>query len=147
MSRIVKLLLLVVLFVAGSQSAFAQQALHGTVVDESGLSIIGANLLIKGTTNGTITDMDGGFTIPDVNKGDVLEVSYIGYQAQEFAVTSFDMRIVLKEDLQQLNEVVVVGYGVQKKSSLTGSIASVKADDMENRTTNSVSQALQGKAA
>ena len=147
MSRIGKLLLLVVLIVAGSQSAFAQQALRGTVVDESGLSIIGANLLIKGTTNGTITDMDGGFTIPDVKKGDVLEVSYIGYQAQEFTVTSFDMHIVLKEDLQQLNEVVVVGYGVQKKSSLTGSIASVKADDMENRTTNSVSQALQGKAA
>ena len=147
MNRLTKILMLVMLLGAGQLSAQMRQVLRGTVVDETGLSIIGANLLIKGTTNGTITNIDGEFSIPDVEVGDVLEVSYIGYLSQEITVNRFELDIVLKEDSQTLDEVVVVGYGVQKKSSLTGAIASVKADDMENRTATSVTQALQGKAA
>lgn len=147
MKNFSRLMLLALLLFAGLPAAFAQQAARGYVVDEQDVPIIGANVMVKNSTKGTITDLDGKFYIPDVKDGDVVVVSFIGYLTQEVPVTGNKMRIVLKEDLQQLEEVVVVGYGVQKKSNLTGSIASVKSGDLENRTVTSVTQALQGKAA
>ena len=101
--------------------------LTGTVVDEAGIPVIGANILVKGTTNGTITDLDGHFVLSDVPDNAIIVVSYIGYLDQEIPAngkTSLDIK--LKENTQKLDEVVVVGYGVQKKVNMTGSISNVK---------------------
>lgn len=88
----------------------------GTVIDEAGIPVIGANILVKGTTNGTITDMDGRFTLINVPENAILVVSYIGYLDREIPVAGKStLEIRLKEDTQKLDEVVVVGYGVQKK--------------------------------
>ena len=102
---------------------------HGVIVDDSGEPIIGASILEKGTTNGTITDFDGNFTL-NVAEGAQLEISYVGYASQTLSATT-DMRVVLKEDTEVLEVVVVVGYGVQKKSDLTGSIAQVNDKDLQ----------------
>ncbi|MDR1582508.1 MAG: SusC/RagA family TonB-linked outer membrane protein, partial [Prevotellaceae bacterium] len=122
------------------------RTITGTVVDSNNESIIGANVVEKGTTNGNITDVDGKFTIT-VRTGAILQVSYIGYRPQEVTVGDRQtITIQLIEDLQALDEVVVVGYGTQKKVNLTGSVATVKFDqEMENRPITDVSQALQGK--
>ena len=95
----------------------------GVIVDEKGEPVIGASILEKGTTNGTITDFDGNFEL-EVAEGAILEISYVGYASQSLPA-ALNMNIVLKEDTEVLEEVVVVGYGVQKKSDLTGSIAQV----------------------
>ena len=118
----------------------------GTVLDAKGEPVIGANVLVKGTTNGTITDMDGKFML-NVSNG-ILEVSFIGYQTQQIQIgrkSSFS--ITLKEDSELLNEVVVVGYGVMKKSDLTGSVGTVKAKDIQKMPVASVDQALQGRVS
>lgn len=119
----------------------------GTVVDDRGEPVIGANVSVKGTTIGTITDASGKFTL-DVPGGSSLLVSYIGYLSQEIVVgnkSAFD--IVLVEDSQNLEEVVVVGYGVQKKANLTGAVATVGAKELEDRPVTNAAQALQGKIA
>ena len=118
----------------------------GTIVDASGIPVIGANVMVKGTKNGTITDMNGNFTL-DVPKDAVLEVSYIGYSTQTVKVGGQkSLSITLREDTQALDEVVVVGYGTQKKVNLTGSVSSVKFDEeLENRPITDASQALSGK--
>lgn len=127
---------------------FAQQkSVSGQVTDKMNETIIGASVAVKGTTNGTITDFDGKFAI-SVKEGDVLVVSYIGYKTQEFRVDKRnEYSVVLEEDAQALEEVVVVGYGVQKKRDLTGAISSVKMDDAPVNTFSTVSHALAGKAA
>ena len=94
-----------------------------TVVDSKGEPIIGANVIQKGTTNGTITDFDGKATL-NIKPGSTITVSFVGYQTQEVKVTK-DARIVLKDDTELLDEVVVVGYGAQKKANLTGAVANV----------------------
>ena len=95
----------------------------GTVIDAAGIPVIGANVLVKGTTNGTITDIDGNFTL-EVSSGDVLEISYIGYVTQELPVgNKSQFNVTLAEDTQALDEVVVVGYGTMRKSDVTGSIS------------------------
>lgn len=130
-----------------SESVRQTRALTVTVVDRSG-PVIGANVVIKGTTQGNMTDMDGKVQFADVPEGAVLVVSYIGYITREVAVGSQSVLTVrLTEDTQALEEVVVVGYGVQKKSQVTGAISQVKAEDMENRTFTDAAQALQGKTA
>ncbi|UVR02434.1 carboxypeptidase-like regulatory domain-containing protein [Parabacteroides distasonis] len=92
----------------------------GTVIDAAGMPIIGANVMVKGTTNGTITDIDGKFTL-EVPKGAILQVSYIGYMNQEIPVGNKSvLSISLQEDTQKLDEVVVIGYGTMKKSDITG---------------------------
>lgn len=122
-----------------------EKQITGTVIDASGVPIIGANVMVKGTTNGTITDLDGKFTL-NVPAGAVLLVSYIGYANQEVKVgNSSSLFITLKEDTELLDEVVVVGYGVVKKSDLTGSVGSVKAKDIQKMPVASVDQALQGR--
>jgi len=123
----------------------AQSGISGTVVDENGLGVIGASVMQKGGQNGTITNLDGEFTI-SVDNGTVLVFSCIGYEDVE-ATAAPGMRVVMKESNLELDELVVVGYGVQKKSSLTGAISSVKADDLENRTITNAQEALQGKMA
>ena len=95
----------------------------GLVVDAAGEPVIGASVVEKGTTNGNITNVDGKFTLT-VKTGAILQISYVGYQTQEIKATKM-MKIVLKEDSELLSEVVVVGYGAQKRENLTGSVASV----------------------
>lgn len=124
------------------------QKLSGVVSDNFG-PIVGASVIIKGTTTGIVTDMNGNFLLENVKKGDVIQVSYIGYMTQEFAYdgTNKPVTIQLREDTQALDEVVVVGYGVQKKRDLTGAIASVKMDDAPVGTFTTIGHALAGKAA
>ncbi len=119
----------------------------GTIVDPSGMPVIGANVMVKGTTNGTITDMDGKFSL-EVEEGATLQISYIGYANQEIKVGNQKiLSIALKEDAEALDELVVVGYGTMKKSDLTGSSASVKDEVLSQRTVTSVGQALSGRVS
>lgn len=119
----------------------------GVVLDAANIPVIGANVIVKGTTNGTVTDMDGRFSLQNVPENAVLQVSYIGYLDQEIPVSGKStVQVLLKEDTQKLDEVVVVGYGVQKKANLTGSVATVKyGQELENRPITDPSQALSGK--
>lgn len=120
---------------------------NGQVLDNTGEPIIGANIIVKGQTTGTITDIDGNFSI-NAKNGDTLLITYIGYTTKEITVKgNAPLKIKMSEDAQMLNEVVVVGYGTQKKANLTGSVASVKMDDaLGDRPIASTSQALQGTA-
>lgn len=130
-----------------SAGAYAQHEIKGTVLDESQLPIPGANVVIKGTTTGTITAGNGEFTMK-ANDGDVLVVSYIGYTEENVTVNgNGPYTISLVPDMVGLSEVVVVGYGVQKKSNVTGAIASVKSEDLQHRSSPDAIQAMQGKAA
>ena len=126
-------------------SLAAQNSIRGTITDETGEPIIGASILQKGTTNGTITDFDGNFML-DVPSGAELEISYVGYASQTLAASP-EMKVILKEDTEVLEEVVVVGYGVQKKSDLTGSIAQVNDKDLQKMPAPSLGAALEGRAA
>lgn len=119
---------------------------NGRVIDNLNEPMIGVSIFEKGTTNGVITDMDGNYSL-SVKEGATIVYSYIGYLTQEKKAVAGVMNITLKEDTKTLDEVVVVGYGVQKKSSVTGAISQVKAEDMENRTISNAPAALQGKTA
>ena len=119
----------------------------GVVVDASGLPIIGANVIVKGSAVGSITGIDGDFVIPEAPKNGTLIVSYIGYVTKEVSVNQqMPLRIVLNEDQQTLNEVVVVGYGTMKKSDITGAISSVDEKKLANQPVANVTSALQGLA-
>lgn len=119
----------------------------GTVTDVSGEPIIGANIRIKGTTTGTITDIDGNFSIK-AEPQSVIEVSYIGYLTQETVINNQkSIRFLLKEDRKTLDEVVVIGYGVQKKADLTGSVANINTEKLNTQSNANIGQALQGKIA
>ena len=122
-----------------------QKKVSGVVIDATGEPIIGANVVVKGTTNGTITDIDGNFSI-DVTEGATLLITYIGYNPQEVRVgASNTLNITLQEDSQTLDEVVVVGFGSQKKANLTGAVSSVKMDEIiGDRPIISAADALQG---
>lgn len=119
----------------------------GVVLDPTGMPVIGANIMVKGTTNGTITDMDGKFSL-DVDKDATLVISYIGFASQEIKVgNQTKLSISLKEDSEALDELVVVGYGTQKKVNLTGSVEVLEGDKLENRPVTTVTQALQGQVS
>ena len=119
----------------------------GTVIDAAGIPVIGANVLVKGTTNGTITDIDGNFTL-EVSSGDVLEISYIGYVTQELPVgNKSQFNVTLAEDTQALDEVVVVGYGTMRKSDVTGSIATAKGEELTKQQSFSALDNLRGKVS
>ena len=139
-------ILTILLASLGSFTASAQnRAISGKVVDASGQPVIGAAVMVPGTTTGATTDLDGNFTLR-VPAGAGLEVSCIGYVTRR--VTAADgMRITLEEDTEMLEETVVIGYGVQKKSDLTGAVASVRADALKNQSTSDAAAALQGKAS
>lgn len=135
------------LFEEGLSPQQQKITINGIIIDSTGEPVIGANVVEQGTTNGTITDIDGKFSL-NVADNAVLQVSYIGYLSQSISVNGQTVfNITLKEDSQNLDEVVVVGYGVQKKRDLTGAISSVKMEDTPVGTFSSISQALAGKAA
>lgn len=128
------------------KTAITQQnaKVTGTVIDDLG-PVTGATVMVKGTTNGTVTDMDGQFTLQNVKNGDIIQISFIGYITQEVEYTgqpSLDIKLV--EDTQKLDEVVVVGYGTQKKVNVTGAVGMVNSEAIEARPVQNVSQALQG---
>lgn len=116
----------------------------GNVIDQNQIPIIGGNIIEKGTNNGTVTDIDGNFTLT-VPQGATLQVSYIGYITNEVQVgNQTTLQIVLREDMQALDEVVVVGYGTQQKVNLTGAVARIGEKELESRPIQNVSSALQG---
>lgn len=130
--------------------AFAQNVqITGKVLDKENEAIIGASVVVKGTTNGTITDLDGNFVVANVPEKSTIQISYIGYKTQEFPLAGkTHFNIVLQEDTETLDEVIVVGYGVQRKSDLTGSVGSVKASDaLKNTPVSDITSALQGRLA
>ena len=133
---------------ASQSTAIVQQhvkQITGIVNDTSGAPVIGANVVEVGSTNGTITDVDGKFTL-NVSVGAKLKVSYIGYNDQQITVgNSNSYTIILKEDTESLDEVVVVGYGTQKKVNLTGSVATISSDKLVNRTSANVTNMLAGQ--
>ena len=133
-------------FLIMSVSTYAQKRnFSGTVFDSSGEPVIGASVIEKGTSNGAITDIDGHFTV-SVNPGSTLVISYIGYQTVE-VTASDNMQVTLQEDSQLLDDVVVIGYGVQKKSVVTAAIAKVSSDDLDGKSRLRAEDALKGLAA
>ncbi len=119
---------------------------QGVVVDAKGETIIGANVMVKGTTLGVATDLDGRFVLSGIQIGAILEISSVGYITQEVRYTGAPLKVVLQEDNQSLQELVVVGYTTQKRESLTGAISSIKADKLKGITSPSVENLLNGKA-
>jgi len=133
---------------AGSQIVAQTRNLTGTVVDQLGEPIIGATVVVEGTTQGTLTLDDGTFKLENVSSGQKIKVSLLSYKPQQITVgTQTSLHVILEEDMQVLDDVVVIGYGVQKKSDVTGAITSVKGDALGSRSVENVQQALQGKAA
>lgn len=125
-----------------------EQIVTGTVTDEAGQPLIGVNIIIKGTVRGTITDVDGNFSLDLPDGQEVLILSYTGYEPQEVAVNGRSvLQITMKESISQLEEIVVIGYGTQKKSDLTGAVSSVKSKDINAFPTTNVMQSLSGRAA
>ena len=142
-----KVLLTLVVGLFLSVGAFAQQiAIKGLVKDITGEPVIGANVLVKGTTNGTITDFDGNFQL-SANKGDIIVISFIGFTTQELPATTDLMNVVLRDDTEMLSEVVVIGYGVAKKNDLTGSVTAMKPDEMNKGLVTNAQDMMQGKIA
>ncbi len=122
--------------------------LSGKVTDQNGEPLIGVNVLVEGTNKGASTDFNGNFTLEDIDENAVLIFSYIGYQTQEVTLNGErEITIILLEDSQTLDEVVVVGYGIQKKVNLTGAVGVIEADQLENRPIASVEEALQGQVS
>lgn len=135
-------------FVFLSFNLNVQDSYYGSVVDENGEPLIGATVFVKNSTIGTQTDFDGNFIL-EANINDVLTIRYIGFKNQEFILTDQkDLgKIVLKEDVDMLDEIIVIGYGNQKKEILTSSVSEVKGDDLAIEPVVNVTQALQGKVA
>jgi TonB-linked SusC/RagA family outer membrane protein len=134
----------IVMMIGLCSGAYAQKTVTGTITDERGEEIIGANVQVKGTTKGTVSDLSGHFSI-DVPESAVLVISYIGYQTQEIPVANeTNLLIQLKEEASLLDEVVVVGYGTMKKSDLTGAVASANLKDFEKSPNTNIVQSLQG---
>lgn len=117
----------------------------GRVIDENGEPIIGANILVKGTTNGTITDYDGNFTLEVSDKNAIIRIGYIGYKDYEVSASQQNLVIVLKENTEMLEDVVVIGYGTVKKSDATGSVTAIKPDDFNKGLQTTAQDALVGK--
>ena len=119
----------------------------GVVLDSTGETVIGASVVVKGTTNGTITGLDGDFSLSNVKKGDIIQISFVGYITQEVVWNGQPINVTLKDDTQTLEEVVVVGFGTQKKVNLTGAVSTVDSKAISARPVNSVVDALQGAVA
>lgn len=141
-----KVILVLICIFLGFSGAFAQSRISGVVTDEKNEPVIGANVAVKGTTRATSTDVEGKFSL-EAGTGAVLQVSFIGYHTQEVAVGNQTyLTIALREDTQALEEVVVVGYGTQKKANLTGSVSVIETNDLASRPFATTSTALQGVA-
>ena len=129
------------------QSQSTSTGINGQVLDEFGEPITGASVLVEGTTTGTVTDLDGNFEIAQAAPGAKLQISFVGYTTQHIVATAGRMTIKLEPDTEILEETVVIGYGVQKKSNVTGAISSVKAEDLKNNVNTNAAQSLQGKVS
>ena len=119
----------------------------GVVKDALGMTIIGATVMVKGTTNGTVTDLDGRFTLDGVKSGDVIQVSYVGYKDQNVTWNGGSLNITLKEDTQALDEVVVIGYGTVRKADMAGAVSVMDSKAFKAQPITQVSDALQGRVA
>lgn len=140
--------IMVVILSMSSLVSFGQgRQVSGIVIDTQGEAVIGASVLVKGTSNGTITDLDGKFALTVDGTGKTLEVSFVGYETVNTPVKFEPMKIILKESSVMLNEVVAIGYGVAKKGSVTGAIAKVNSEKLGERPISDVSSALQGQMA
>ena len=147
-TNVLRQLMFLALMALCTSSAFAQKQVSGTVVDATGEAIIGASVIVKGTSTGTVTDFDGNFTIKSVPENGSLVISYVGYRNQTVPVAGKNqVKVTLEEDRQLLDEVVVVGYGVQKKSDVTGALAHMDSKDLTSMPVSNALQAMQGKAA
>ena len=140
--------LLFVLCMLLSVSAFAQQrVLTGRVTDKQGEPIPGVSIIIKGTSTGTATDFEGNFSL-NVENGNVLEFSFVGYKPQAVTITDQKtLHVVMQEDVEQLDEVVVIGYGTQNKREVTGSVSKIGGDEVLKIPTSSFDATLQGRAS
>ena len=147
-ANVLRQLMFLALMALCTSSAFAQKTVSGTVVDATGESVIGASVIVKGTSTGTVTDFDGNFTIQKVPENATLVISYVGYRTQNVAVAGkSQINVTLEEDKQLLDEVVVVGYGVQRKSDVTGALTRVGEKELNAKPVSNAFEALQGKAA
>lgn len=143
--RIYRTILTLLLGLFLSAGAYAQQiSVKGTVKDQNGEPVIGANVLVKGTTNGVITDVDGKFALQTTEK-DVLEISFLGYKTQEVKASSKPITIILQEDAELLDEVVVIGYGTSRKEDLSTAVSTVKMDDKLKSRPANLGSYLQGQ--
>ena len=128
--------------------AMGQQRISGKVTDPAGAPVVGAAVMVQGTTNGAVTENDGSYVLGSVPSNGVLEVSCLGYRTENVAVGGRTViNVVLNEDSEMVEETVVIGYAVQRKSDVTGAVSSIKSDELENRMTENLGQALMGKAA
>lgn len=118
---------------------------RGVVKDATGETIIGASIVVEGTKTATVTDLDGNFELPNVSKGATIVISYVGYQTERLVWNGQSLDVTLKDDTKLLDDVVVVGYGTQKKVNLTGAVSMIDSDVLESRPVSNVSQALQGQ--
>ena len=141
-----KLLYAVVFFLCVSFGYAQQITVKGTVKDNTGLPVPGASVLVKGTSHGAAADFDGNFELT-ANKGAVLVISTVGYKSQEVTVKGATLNVVLQEDVQQLGDVVVIGYGVVKKKDLTGSVNLVTDKEFNKAPAVNADQLIQGKIA
>ena len=147
-TNVLRRLMFLVVVVLCASSSMAQKKVTGTIVDGAGDPIIGASVMVKGTSNGSVTDFDGNFTINNVPENGTLVFSYVGYRTQSIsAAGKTNFQVALEEDKQLLDEVVVVGYGVQRKSDVTGALTRVNEEQLNNRPVSNAIEALQGKAA
>ena len=120
----------------------------GSLTDTKGEPIIGASVVVKGTSNGSVSNLDGNFVLTNVPEGATLQISYVGFTSKDIAVNKTNLgTIVLKEDNKMLEELVVIGYGTQRKADLTGSVANVSAKSLNTERNANISQALQGRLA
>ena len=144
-----KLCLLMLLLISCHLNILAQgKIITGVILDKTGETVIGASVLVKGTTNGTITDVDGNFTLNNVQENAVLQVSFVGYKNQDIALKGqSNVKVTLEEDTEVLDEVVVIGYGSVKKSTLTGAVAKMDTKGIQDRPLARPETALQGQLA
>ena len=136
-----------ILFCLNIAGANAQVKVSGTVTDKNKDPLIGVNIIVKGSQTGTISDVNGNYTIQAPNNKSVISFSYIGYRSVEKTAASTTINISLQEETHQMDEMVVIGYGSQKKSHLTGAVSSLKNEKLDEIPVSSVAQALQGKLA
>ena len=147
-TNVLRRLMFLALVALCTSGAWAQKQVSGTVVDAAGEPIIGASVMVKGTSTGTVTDFDGKFVLQNVPENGSVVISYVGYRTQTIAVAGKgQLSVTLEEDKQLLDEVVVVGYGVQRKSDVTGALTRVGEKELNAKPVSNAFEALQGKAA
>ncbi|MFN6064398.1 MAG: carboxypeptidase-like regulatory domain-containing protein, partial [Bacteroidota bacterium] len=131
-----------------SFSGFSQFRVKGKITDEKGESLVGVNVMVKNTSAGTLSGIDGGYSIEVADNQSILVFSYVGYGSKEIGVNGMsEINVVLSESAELLDEIVVIGYGSQRKSDLTGVVSSIKSEDLQKVASANITQALQGKIA